>query len=340
MVRVRAKPSIADVAAAAGVSPTTVSHVVSGRRPVHPDTARRVWAAMRDLGYVPNHAAQSLARGSTQTIGLVVADISSSYFAQLAKGVEDAANDLGFSVLLMDTDWDAEREARAIQQLVSGHTDGLIYGAGAPLALARLRSLAGGKPLVIVDETIDGLEVPDVVSDNVEGGRLIGEHLATLGHTSALYVGGPQGLATSRERLSGFEKGLSMDGARDVRIWAEFANYQLEGGREAVGSALAHGANWTAVFAGNDLMAVGAIEALLERGHRVPQDISVAGFDDAPLVQHFRPRLTTIRQPAREMGRTAADTLIGAILRGSLLSRRRIVLGVQLVVGESTGPAM
>lgn len=333
------RPSIAEVAAAAGVSLTTVSHVRSGRRPVSADTAARVHAAMRALEYVPSHAAQSLARGSTRTIGLVVADISSPYFGELAKGVDDAANDLGFSVLLANTNWDAEREARSVQQLISGHTDGLIYAAGAPLAPARLRQLTRDFPLVVVDESIEGLDAPAIVSDNREGGRLVGEHLAALGHAEALYLGGPAALPTSRTRLAGFREGFAYELRADAPIETRFADYRLEGGRQAVADALEGGRRWTAIFAGNDLMAMGAVEALRSDGIRVPEDVSVAGFDDTVLARHFRPRLTTVRQPAHELGRTAAETLIVAISRGERPSRRHVMLGVSLVAGESTAPA-
>ncbi len=335
----RRRPLIAHVAAAAGVSPTTVSHVYSGRRPVRRETADVVKAAAHRLGYVPHHPAQSLARGSSRTLGLVVADVSSSYFGELAKGVDDAAHDLGFSVLLANTNWDREREASAIRLLTSGHTDGLIYGAGGPLSVRRLRRLMLGSPIVVVDESIRGLNADEVVSDNRAGGRLVGEHLAALGHASALYLGGPEGLATSRERLAGFEEGFSASGRRPVRIRARYADYRLEGARTAVDSEMAVGLDWTAIFAGNDLMAVGAIEALTQGGYRTPQDVSVAGFDDTILARHFHPRLTTVRQHAYELGRVAAETLVSRILRKEVPSSRRVVLGVELLIGKSTGRA-
>jgi LacI family transcriptional regulator len=337
----RKKVSLAEVAAAAHVSPTTVSHVLSGKRPVNPETEQRIREAMRTLGYVPNYVAQSLARGSTHTIGLIVADISNPYFAELVKGTTEAANELEYNVVLANTAFNETREEQVLNQLVSGRLDGLIYGAGAPPSLQRLRAAIKNFPTVTVDESIDQLEVAAVVSDNYEGGRLMGKHLARLGHRSVLYLGGPLALATSHSRQKGLRDGLSSVCAGnkpEVKVHEVFANYQLEGGWEALQRELEIGRNWTAVFAGNDLMAVGAIQALLQAGLSVPGDVSVAGFDDTLAARLFKPRITTIRQPACDLGRVAAETLIMALEEGVPLVHKEVVLAVELVVGESTGP--
>lgn len=334
----RKKVSLAEVAAAAHVSPTTVSHVLSGKRPVNAETELRIREAMRLLGYVPNYVAQSLARGSTHTIGLVVSDISNPYFAELVKGATEAANEMGYSIVLANTSFNEAREEQVLYQLVSGRLDGLIYGAGAPPSLRRLRAAIMNFPTVTVDESIDQLEVAEVVSDNYEGGRLMGEHLAQLGHRSVLYLGGPFALASSHSRQKGLKDGLSAGNGREIKVREAFADYLLDGGRDALQREIAIGRDWTAVFSGNDLMAVGAIQALLHAGLSVPGDVSVAGFDDALAARLFKPRITTIRQPAYELGRVAAETLIIALKRGERPVHKEVVLAVELVIGESTGP--
>jgi LacI family transcriptional regulator len=333
------KVSLAEVAAAAHVSPTTVSHVLSGKRPVNSQTELRIREAMRKLGYVPNYVAQSLARGSTHTIGLVVADISNPYFAELVKGATEAANERGYSVVLANTAFNEAREEQVLYQLVSGRLDGLIYGAGAPPSLRRLRAAIKNFPIVTVDESIDQLEVAEVVSDNYKGGRLMGEHLAQLGHRSVLYLGGPFVLASSHSREQGLKDGLSAGNSLEIKVHEVFADYLLDGGRDVVQRALATDHDWTAIFAGNDLMAVGAIEALQQAGLSVPDDVSVAGFDDALAARLFKPRITTIRQSACELGRVAAETLIMVLESGEQPVHKEVILAVELIVGESTGPA-
>ncbi len=287
---------------------TTVSHVVSGKRPVNPETAKRVRRAMRRLGYVPNHVARSLVLGRTRTIGLLVPDISNPFFANLARGVEDEAESLGFSVVLCNTDFNANREARYMDVLRARGLDGIIYAAGAPPSFRRLAEVARSFPLVVVDEQILGIQAPSIVSNNRAGGYLVGKHLAGLGHRMALYVGGPPILLTAKERLAGFEEAfLEASGASIHKVHAD---YRREGGYLAVKDFLRTGADFSAIFAGNDLMAIGAIQALREAGKAVPDDISVVGFDDSPLAELHNPPLSTVRQPVYDLGRHAAETMI------------------------------
>jgi LacI family transcriptional regulator len=302
--------SIRAVAAAAQVSVTTVSHVVSGKRPVSPETAKRVRRAMRRLGYVPNHVARSLVLGRTRTIGLLVPDIANPFFANLARGVEDRAEALGFSVVLCNTDFNADREARYMDVLRARGLDGIIYAAGAPPSFSRLVEVAKSFPLVVVDEQILGIQAPSIVSNNRAGGYLVGQHLAALGHRTALYVGGPPILLTTKERLAGFEEGFLGDGASIHRVYAD---YRRESSYAAVKAFLRTKTDFTAIFAGNDLMAIGAIQALREAGRLVPGDISVVGFDDTLLAELHNPPLSTVHQPVYDLGRHAAETMIRSL---------------------------
>jgi LacI family transcriptional regulator len=332
--------SIADVAAAAGVSATTVSHVISGRRPVGERTGAEVRAAMRELGYVPNHVAQSLRRGASRTIGLLVPDIANPYFAELARGAEDASEARGLSLLLCNTAFDAGREERYLEILRAGRVDGMLYAAGAPPRTERLAELARTFQLVIVDEELEGVAASSVVSDNAHGGRLAGEHLRELGHRELLVLEGPQELRSARDRAAGFVAAFAGCEARIERIAGD---YRAERTAAAVAEAVAARRDgtppFTAVFAANDLVALAAIEALDAAGVRVPQDVSVVGYDDTVLAGLVRPSLTTVRQPVQRMGWIAAERLAAALAGEDRSEISKVVLDVELVSRQTTGPA-
>ena len=273
--------SIADVAAKAGVSSTTVSHVISGKRPVSARTTALVRRAMSELGYVPNHAARSLRLGNTRSLGLLVPDISNPYFAELAKGAEDAGERQGYNLVLCNTSFDAEREARYLNVLRGGGVDGMIYAAGAPPASEHVAALASTFPLIIVDEDLPDVPADTVVSDNERGGRLAGDHLRDLGHREVLVIDGPAELASTPLRAKGFQ--AAFEGV-DAHIEEVEGDYRAESATAAVDAALGGGRPWfTAVFAANDLMALAAIEALTVAGIRVPDEVSVVGYDDTRL---------------------------------------------------------
>ncbi len=294
---------------------------------------------MKELQYVPNHAAKSLRSGTTHTISLLVPDISNSYFAELAKGAEDAAEAEGFNLVLCNTDFNAEREERYFSVVRGGAFDGLIYVAGARRLRGGLDDLARSLPIVLADEEQETLSATTVVSDNFMGGVLAGEHLRTLGHRKALYIGGPEGLATTVRRLEGFVQGLGMPD-NPVRV-AAYGDYREQAGYDAVRAELElePKPSFTAIFAGNDLMAIGAIRSLGEAGLNVPEDVSVVGYDDIHLASLVSPPLTTVRQPVYGMGQAAAEQLILQIRKGERSRHSRIVLGVDLIVRGSTARA-
>jgi LacI family transcriptional regulator len=326
--------SIADVAQCAGVSRTTVSHVLSGNRPVSEEVADRVRAAMADLGYVPSRTARNLARGSTQTIGLLLPDISNSFFADLAKGVEAACIESGFNVLLCNTGWNREREVFYLETLRSRAVDGVLYASGATPAASTLAELLAGLPVVAVDEALPGVTVTSVSSDNRQGGRAAAEHLLSLGHRRAAVIGVNRELPSSAQRLDGFQQQWKkVTGERALVIDGTFD--EDSGARAAVEliPALRAG-EVTAIFATNDLNALGAMTVLRDAGIGVPNDCSVIGFDDFIAARHAFPPLTTIRQDATQMGTQAAQALL-AQLSGEEAGRHT-VLPVELVVRSST----
>lgn len=328
--------SISEVAAHAGVSPTTVSHTLSGKRPVSPDVRDRVITSMRSLGYEPSRTAQNLAFGTTRIIALVVPDIGNGYFALLAKGVERTAVERGYNVILCTTGFDHEREMQYLTMIRSRAVDGIVYASGAPPTDPELTSLLGGMPLIFVDEEIRGTSFGSVVSDNYAGGRLAAEHLLALGHKNAILLTVAGDPVTSERRVAGFTDTWTAAGMQSPHTGA--GDYTEERGREAIRphlDSLRTGAA-TAVFATNDLMALGVLHELRAAGIRVPQEVSVVGFDDAPAAHYGFPSLTTVRQDILGLGRTATTTLLDALELRVQPPADQVTLPVELVERQST----
>lgn len=328
----RKSVSISEVATAAGVSVTTVSHALSGNRPVSQTTLEKVRRAMRDLGYVPSHAAQSLASGTTNTIGLLVPDITNVFFASLARGVEDAADRHGFSLILGNTDFDPGRERRYLDVIRRRAIDGLVYAAGAPPSPRRISKLADDFPVALADEEIQGVEAITVVSDHGKGGRMVGEHLSGLGHRKVLVISGPAGLISSSERMTGFRRAFRGDVDIAEGDFREPSGYDVVD-RRLADAAFPH----TAVFALNDMMALGAMRALRDHGLAIPDDVAVVGYDDVPIAAAVTPALTTVAQPVHQIGATAAVQLLDALRSGQHPRPSRHVLDVELVIRNSCG---
>lgn len=330
--------SIADVAARAGVSPTTVSHTLSGNRQVSDQTRERVIAAMAELGYSPRRSAQNLALGVTRIIALIVPDIGNGFFAELAKGVEQTAILSGYNVVLCTTGFDHAREMLYLEMIKSRAVDGIVYAAGSPPSNSELTRLLGDMPLVLVDEEIPGATATTIVSDNLAGGRLAAEHLLGLGHRRAIVLGANDDLVSGALRVQGFRDVWSAHGA-ELRVVS--GGFTEEGGRQAIRphvQALRDGVS-TCVFAVNDLMALGVVDELGTAGVAVPAQVSVVGFDDILPARFSRPRLTTVRQDVGRLGAAAADTLLAALDGNPSPVGRREVIPVEFVIRESTAAA-
>lgn len=330
--------SIADVAAHAGVSPTTVSHALSGKRKVSDNVRERVCAAMLELRYSPSRSAQNLALGTTRIIALVVPDIGNSFFAELAKGVERAAIQSGYNVILCTTGFDHERELLYLEMVRSRAVDGIIYAAGSPPSNSDLVRLLGDMPLVLVDEEIRGASFTAFVSDNAAGGRLAAEYLLGLGHRRCLLLSANGELVSSEHRIDGFREAWSEGGGEDPIVAS--GGFTEEGGSQAIVpyiDALRTG-ELTSVFAANDLMALGAIEVLRSAGVDVPGAVSVIGFDDIAQARYSRPSLTTVRQDVATLGTTAAAALVLALESDTQLDGGRHVMPVELIIRNTAGP--
>jgi LacI family transcriptional regulator len=338
--------TIQDVAARSGVSISTVSRVVTGAVAVEPETAERVREAIAALGYRPNLLARSFRRRVTHTIGLLVPDNSNPFFAELARTIEDAGFADGYSVVLCNSDLSAVKQETYIDVLLANRVDGLILVSSGLIptvgrhdAVARI--LDAGAPCVVVDRDLGETPVDQVLVDNDQGGYLAGEHLIALGHRRIACLVGPSDLTPSAGRIAGFQRALADAGLAVAAEGLVRGNGRPDGGSAAALQLLERGVvgagDVTAIFAFNDQMATGAIGALQRAGCRVPQDVSVIGFDDIPQSAAIFPALTTIAQPIAEMGSIGVRLLLDRIARRDA-PHQRVRLSTRLVVRESTGP--
>ncbi len=308
------RPTIHDVAHEAGVSISTVSHVLNGTRPISAETQARVRAAVEAQGYEPNARARQLKADRSFAVGLVVPDVMNPFFAEVASGVEEELRRQDVLLALCSTGAQAGREAYYAQLLRHRRVDGVIFLSGTGLPAAELSTLAEGESVVFVDERVPGVEAPFVGSDNRRGARLIAEHVLSQGHRKVAILGGPPALWTAEQRLAGYREALLTRGLEPDGVPCVAGDYEREGGRVAVRTLLdGPGDRPTALLVANDLMAIGALQECRTRGIAVPDELSIAGYDDIPEAAILTPPLTTVRQPAREMGRAAAHILLERI---------------------------
>jgi len=323
-----------DVAQRAGVSTSTVSHVVNDTRFVTPELVQRVRDAMAELGYQPNAVARSLRRKETFTLGMIVPDNANPFFAMMARAIEDTCYQQGYSLILTNSEGDAARELSNVNVLLSKQVDGLIFVAVGMGNQDLLRVLHSA-PVIVVDRDLPGVDVDAVLVDNLSGGYQATRHLIELGHRRIACITGPSETTPSADRVTGYrralvEAGLPVDETLIVR-----GDFQFASGFTGAKALLAHRNPPTAILACNDLMAVGCIAAATELGQQVPAELSVVGFDDITLASYTTPPLTTVSQPIEEIGRLATQLLIRRIQTPDS-PRERHMLPTRLVVRGST----
>ncbi|QHE72900.1 LacI family DNA-binding transcriptional regulator (plasmid) [Rhodococcus sp. ZPP] len=299
----------------ANVSVSTVSYVLNDSGPVAPARRARVLDAVRVLNYAPNEAARGLKRRSAPTIGLVVPELSNQFFALLAEGVEQVAAAYGVLVVLCAPEATDGAESLNGRLLRSQRLNGIIYLSGASTSPTSLLELTRLGPIVLVDEQVPGFDVPAVVSNNRRGAREVAQHVLEAGHRNIAVIGGPEGLWTAQQRLAGYREALAAAGIDPDSVPVFCGNYRQNSGTELAAKALSGPSEKrpTALLCANDLMAIGVLEYCRTEGIQVPEELSVVGFDDLPLVSLLTPRLTTVRQPARDMGERAARVLFDLI---------------------------
>ncbi|MCX4530467.1 LacI family DNA-binding transcriptional regulator [Streptomyces sp. NPDC002596] len=305
--------SIKDVAAEAGVSVATVSRVLNSHPSVSPDARARVLAAVDALGYRPNAVARSLRTDQTRTLGLIISDVLNPYFTALARSVEEAARALGYSVIIGNADERPELQDHHIRTLLDRRIDGLLVSptdGGSPQILDAAR---GGTPMVFVDRWIPGVDVPVVRADGCPAVRDLVAHLYRLGHRRLAIIAGPAATTTGSERVEAFRDALGEHGLTLPDAYIGQGDFQADSGRRATERFLALPERPDVVFAADNLMALGALDAIRARGLRVPQDIALAAFDDIPWFVHTDPPITAIAQPTGDLGRAAVRALVDVI---------------------------
>ncbi|UUQ65659.1 LacI family transcriptional regulator [Pseudomonas fuscovaginae UPB0736] len=328
--------TIKDVAALAGISYTTVSHVVNKTRPVSERVRVKVEAAIAELDYVPSAVARSLKAKTTATIGLLVPNSLNPYFAELARGIEDYCERNNYCVILCNSDDDPDKQRNYLRVLLEKRVDGLIVAStGGDDSLAS-GLLAVRTPMVIVDREIAGVETDRVRIDHEEGAYLATRHLLELGHRAIAFIGGPLDNSVAQLRLAGYRRALRQAKVKVSASSVLASDFTSTGGYRAAAQLL-EGERPTAIFASNDLLGIGALRAAAERDIRVPGELSVIGFDDIQMSRYVYPALTTVGQSILQLGETAAELLLRRLATPELALDQRIVIP-SIVLRESTAP--
>ncbi len=328
--------TIKDVARQAGVSIATVSRILNGSAGVSPALTERVQQAVDALGYQPNAVARALKVKESHSIGLIIPDIENPFFPALVRGVEDMARSHDYAVILCNSDGVGSEEERYIRLLHGKQVDGVIFtgGANSDSSMELLSSLP--IPTVSLDRQSKRVHMSSVVVDNVYGAALAVRHLVELGGRRIAFIGGSPQLSVAAERFKGYgqvlaEYGLPLDEGLILH-----GDFTYDSGYQNAWLLLEKERKFDAVFAANDMIAIGVIECLAARGIRVPQDVRVAGYDDIRLAGWYKPALTTVRQPVYEMGQEAVRLLLhllGSPTQDMVEKRFR----PELIVRQSTG---
>lgn len=308
-------PSLIDVARKAKVNISTVSRVLNGTGKIGDETRARVLQVMSDVGYKPNRVARRLRTtgGTSHLLGLIIPNIQNVFFADLARGVEDVAYRNNFAVLLCNYDEDEARERFYLDVMQSESVDGIILPPIHENDPAVLQVVRNGTPVVCVDRSLATGNLDKVEVDNHSGALQAVSHIIAQGHRRIGLIGGPADSSTGRERLRGYKDALAHAGLAVRADLMRFGDYKQPSGHRLAHELLALSDPPTALFVCNGLMTVGALEAISERGLRIPKQIAIVGFDELPLASVFNPPLTVVRQPAYEVGRSAAELLLKRI---------------------------
>ncbi|MDO6407163.1 LacI family DNA-binding transcriptional regulator [Pantoea phytobeneficialis] len=325
---------LSDVAQLAGLSKATVSRYLNHSLVLPQDTVTRIENAIRQLDYRGNSLARRLSKGGSETLGLVLPDITNPFFAELADAAEEAASQHGYSLVLCITRNNPDKECQFIRWLDTCQVDGLLFTTNRPDNGLLRKEVQRQQRIVLLDEDIPGSSVPKVFADNVQGGKLATEQLIAAGHRHIAFVGGPDALMSVRERYQGFCAAMQQAGLEVVPEWVLFGKYERSFGAQALHHFFAAEQRPTAVFAASDYLVLGLLDGLREQGLRAPDALSLVGFDDASYAEFTQPRISTIRQPAREMGRAAVEQML-ALLHGDLPAAQETRFPVEWIARDS-----
>jgi LacI family transcriptional regulator len=333
--------TIREVAKLAGVAPITVSRVINNSGPIQPETRTRVEKAIEQLGYVPNNLARGLRWRQTRMLALVLTDIANPFWTTMARGVEDAASEAGYHVIFGNTDESLSKEQNYLQTMMQQQVDGVILapvssetGAGAVEFIQRQKV-----PVVVVDRRVHGVAVDTVRCDSIQAAYDLTRLFLAQGHRRIGLLSGPLNVSTSVDRVIGFRQALEEAGLAALPEWTQHGVFTVESGREMAERVLASNPRPTAILAGNNFLTVGTLRTLKAVGLRVPEDISIAGFDDMDPNILIDPFLTVAAQPAYQMGYQATRLLLERILAvNDTQEYREILLPVEIIVRRSVSP--
>lgn len=326
--------TIADVARHAGVSTASVSRALSGRAGVSPAVRERVLRSATALSYRPNAIARSLRMDTTQTIGLIVSDVMNPFFGELAYAIEEEAHRQGLSIILCNANEDTARQDEYIDLLLGRRVDGLLLTPALRTSPALAAAAERGTPMVFVDRAVPGAAAPVVRADGSRATAELVEHLVRLGHERLAVIAGPQQTLTGRERLRAFRAAVRGHGLPLPRTRVCVGDFRMDSGRRAAARLLDLADPPSAVFVADNLMALGAVQEMRDRGVHIGRDVAIAAFDDPPWFRLLDPPLTAVSQPVTEMGTHAVRTLVD-LRAGRPVSS--LTLDCRLVVRASCG---
>lgn len=329
--------TLRDIARVTGLSVNTISRALNGKPDVNPETRQRVEDTARQLGYVPNSIARSLVGGHSCTIGLIIADLQNPFYSKVAQGVEEAARIEGYSTILVNTNENENDERKAVQVLRSKRVDGMLIHPTQGDSEHILQLRKDGVPFILINRHFDEV-VPDyIINNNTKGAYLATRHLLELGHRNILHITGPDRISSVRERIVGFKQALSEFNVPFDPAMIIHTRLDMQSCYETTLKAFRSGCKSTALYTYSDLLAIGSLRALRELNLRVPEDISLVGYDDIDFAAFLEVPLTTVRQQMYEIGRQAVHLLIKIIHdRSYEPGKYRVVLDPELVVRRST----
>lgn len=334
------RATLREVADRAGVHPATASRALNLATAdmVNAKTAARIQKVAKEMGYSPNPIARSLKTSRSSSIGLIIPDLTNPLFPPIVRGIEDVLRPIGYNAWIVNTDNRADLEASAVESFRQRNVEGFVF-ATAHLKHPLLEEMAAAStPMVLINRRLASADVPSVTSDDATGVAMAMQHLYDLGHRKIVHLAGPQDLSTGVTRRRAFRQSLEDLGlpAEPDRVFICEA-WSEEAGTRGMLALLDSGPEFTAVLAGNDLLALGAYDAFAERGLHCPDDISVIGFNDMPFMDKVSPPMTTVRIPHYEIGAEAARLLL-EVLEDPTRHPRSLLLPLTLVKRASTGP--
>lgn len=324
--------TIKDIAKKAGVSYSTVSRALNDYPEVNKQTKKKILKIAMEMQYQPNALARGLVKKETKTIGLLIPDITNPFYPELAKGVEDAANEAGYSIFLCNTNWSEKREENYLAVLQQKHIDGLIMSPSSDATEHLQYISSSGLKVVFIDSKIQIVNCTSIIINNARGGQMATEHLIQKGHKDIAFIGGQQDNFPTQERLKGYRSALNDFNIQINKNHIQFGNYSRESGYNIMCYLLKSDKKPTAVFAANDVIALGVIQAIKKFELSIPSDIAVVGFDGIEYASLPEIQLSTISQPIYEMGKISLNTLINQLSKNEQTISQLIMLEPELII--------